>query len=116
MDPEKQKILDELVYVKKGMPAVLYREEVLDGEPVAVLYDAVQKDMYHLKGNSSAIWQLIDGTRTVREIAREVAEDCQDVDFDLVLKDVVRFITKIGRQGLIGYAYKQPVAEDGGTP
>jgi hypothetical protein len=113
MDSEKAKVLDTLVYVKKTMPSVLYREEILDGEPVAVLYDAVNKEMYHLKGNSSHIWRLIDGRRSVRDIACALADQAPDADPALILKDTVQFITKIGRQGLISYAYKMEASAPG---
>jgi hypothetical protein len=39
---EKEKILDSVIYVKKEMPEVLYRAEILDGEPVSLIYDAVK--------------------------------------------------------------------------
>lgn len=104
---EKEKMLDEIIYVKKEMPEVLYREEILDGEPVSLIYDAVKKEMYHLKGNSSRIWKLFDGTRTLRMIAGELTPAAKEKDEKMILKDVIQFVVKLGRFNLIQFAYKR---------
>lgn len=104
---DRENILDSIIYVKKEMPEVLYREEILDGERVAVLFDAVKKEMYHLKGNSDKIWRLIDGKRTLRKIAGELMEiSMDDAEEQAVIKDVIKFLVKLGRLDLIKFAYK----------
>lgn len=113
MAPEKKEsILDEVIYVKKEMPEVLHREEILDGEPVSLIYDAVKKDMYHLKGNSGAIWKLIDGKRTVRMIAQELEKMTVGGDEKKVLQDVIKLVVKLGRLNLIQFAYKRSIDKE----
>lgn len=109
---KKETILDEVVYVKKEMPEVLQREEILDGEPVSLIYDAVKKDMYHLKGNSGAIWKLIDGKRTVRMIAQELEKMTVGGDEKKVLQDVIKLVVKLGRLNLIQFAYKRSIDKE----
>jgi len=104
---EKEKILDSVIYVKKEMPEVLYREEILDSEPVSLIYDAVKKEMYHLKGNSGKIWKLIDGKRTLRMIAQELKTMTGASDEKILIKDVITFVVKLGRLQLIQFAYTQ---------
>ena len=104
---EKEKILDSVIYVKKEMPEVLYRAEILDGEPVSLIYDAVKKEMYHLKGNSGKIWKLIDGKRTLRMIAQELKTMTGASDEKILIKDVITFVVKLGRLQLIQFAYTQ---------
>ena len=109
---KKETILDEVIYVKKEMPEVLQREEILDGEPVSLIYDAVKKDMYHLKGNSGAIWKLIDGKRTVRMIAQELEKMTVGGDEKKVLQDVIKLVVKLGRLNLIQFAYKRSIDKE----
>jgi len=101
---EKQNIL-EIVYVKKEMPEVLYRNEVLDGVNVSLIYDYIKKELYHLKGNSETIWKLIDGVQSVKMIIKKIKED-NNVQHNLIEKDVIKTIVKFGRKGLIKFAYK----------
>jgi hypothetical protein len=103
---DKENMIGQMVYVPKEMPEILYRQEILDGHPVSLIYNAMKKEMYHLKGNSSLIWSLIDGKRTIKMIARQVAQITGETDEDFLVKDVVKCIVKAGRLGLIKFAYK----------
>lgn len=111
-DLDKANILDSLIYVKKEMPEVLYRDEILDGEPVAIIYDAVGKEMYHLKGNSGTIWKMIDGKRSLIAIAREISQTTGEKDENLILQDVIKFVVKLGRMNLIKFAHKRKNSEE----
>jgi hypothetical protein len=102
----KEKILDELIYVKKEMPEVHFRREILEGKVVHLIFDAVKKEMYHLKGNSGRIWHLMDGKRTIDMIAHKLAAETNEKDKNLLLQDVIRFVVKLGRFKLIKFAYK----------
>lgn len=104
---QKENILDELIYVKKEMPEVLYREEIIDGKPVSVIFDAVNKELYQLKGNSSRIWQLIDGESSMKMIAARLRDMTEAIDDKQLLQDVIRFVVKLGRLKLIKFAYKR---------
>ncbi|GAB4249293.1 PqqD family protein [Deferrisoma sp.] len=102
---DRNAVIHHMVYVKKTMPEVLVRREILDGVPVAILYDAVRKEAYHLAGEGGRIWELMDGKRTTREIAAEL---CREFGMDEAeaVREVVRFVLKIGRLDLIRYAYE----------
>jgi hypothetical protein len=108
---DNDRMLSEIVYVPKEMPDILYRQEILDGQPVSLIYHAIKKEMYRLKGNSSLIWSLIDGKRTVSMIVKEVLDITGETNEELVIKDVVKCIVKAGRIDLIKFAYKLKTQE-----
>jgi PqqD family protein of HPr-rel-A system len=45
---------------------------VLDGE--AVVYDEVSGELHHLNGSATVVFELLDGTSTIRELAADVAD------------------------------------------
>jgi hypothetical protein len=102
----KNDVLDKVVYVKKEMPEVLHRKEILDGEPVSLLYDAVNGCVFHMKGSGEDVWDLIDGRRTVRMIAQELAGDAREESVQEALQDVIRLVVKLGEFDLIKYGYR----------
>ena len=104
--PIQSDMLDQMVYVKKEMPEVLFREEHLDGEPIALLFDASGKQLFHIRGNGGEVWKLIDGRRTIRMIAEELASREGEESTDELLRDVVKLIVKLGENDLIKYGYR----------
>jgi PqqD family protein of HPr-rel-A system len=45
---------------------------VLDGE--AVVYDDVSGELHHLNASATVVFELLDGTSTIRELADDVAD------------------------------------------
>jgi hypothetical protein len=102
----KQDVIERIVYVKKEMPEVLFREEILNGESVAIIYDSITKTMFHVKGNGGAIWKLLDGRRTIRMVSEDLARASPGLDESDALADVTRFVVQLGEQRLIRFAYE----------
>lgn len=96
-----------LIFYRSRMPEAFLREEILNGEPVTLLFDGLKKEMYKLKGNSFRIWKLLDGGNTVSQIVEALGRDSgKDVPRELIIKDVCKFISQIGKLGLIKVARK----------
>jgi PqqD family protein of HPr-rel-A system len=45
---------------------------VLDGE--AVVYDEVSGELHHLNASATMVFELLDGTSTIRQLAADVAD------------------------------------------
>jgi PqqD family protein of HPr-rel-A system len=45
---------------------------VLDGE--AVVYDEVSGELHHLNASATVVFEMLDGTSTIRELAGDVAD------------------------------------------
>ena len=75
---------------------VLFRE-LDDG---CVLYDPAREKVHSLNVTAGVIWCLIDGSRTVDEIAGEVGTQ-SGADRASVLRDVLRTVNEFARQGLL---------------
>jgi PqqD family protein of HPr-rel-A system len=45
---------------------------VLDGE--AVVYDEASGELHHLNASATIVFELLDGTSTIRELATDVAD------------------------------------------
>jgi hypothetical protein len=70
----------------------------VDGE--IVLYDDSRRVLHRLNPTASALWQCLDGTGTLGEIAADMADVFQ-VDRDRVLADVLMAAREFGEQGLL---------------
>jgi len=75
---------------------VLFRE-LDDG---CVLYDAETEKVHSLNVTAGVIWCLMDGERSLGEIAADVAAR-SDAEAETVLRDVVRAAGEFARQGLL---------------
>jgi PqqD family protein of HPr-rel-A system len=64
---------------------------VLDGE--AVVYDEVSGELHHLNASATVVFELLDGTSTIRELAADVAEA-----FEQPPREVETQIRKLVRQ------------------
>jgi Coenzyme PQQ synthesis protein D (PqqD) len=79
-------------------PQVVYRD--LANEEGGLLLH-VESGQYHgVNGTGSAIWKLIDGTRTVAEIAAALALEFNGAQIDFA-KEVDRFVDDLRRRGLL---------------
>jgi hypothetical protein len=70
----------------------------VDGE--IVLYDDSRGVLHRLNPTASALWQCLDGSGTLGEIATDIADVFQ-VDGDRVLADVLMTARELARQGLL---------------
>jgi len=71
----------------------------VDGE--TILLDTKGRVMRGLNATGGAAWKLADGTRTVAEIARVVAEQT-GAPGEKVVADVIAFFNELGGVGVIG--------------
>lgn len=65
-----------------------------------VVYDAETEIGYSLNGSARSIWDLCDGTRSVEEICRVLAEPL-DVSSDLLHEDVTTLVKELSKLGLL---------------
>lgn len=99
-----------LVFYRRRMPEAFCREEILNQEAVTLLFDDLKKEIYKLKGNSARIWKLLDGKNTLFEIVETLKKDAgADVPTELVIKDVCKFVSHIGKLGLIKAAKESEI-------
>ena len=75
---------------------ILFRE-LDDG---CVLYDPRNEKVHSLNLTAGFIWCLIDGSRSLGEIAAEISS-ASDADTAAVLTDVLRTADEFARQGLL---------------
>ncbi len=81
----------------------------VDGE--IVLYDDSRGVLHRLNPTASALWQRLDGTGTLGEIAADMA-DVFEVDCDRVLADVLMAARAFAQQGLLDGVGEPPELDD----
>jgi hypothetical protein len=84
------------VFIPSTRPDVAHVE--VDGE--VVLYDDVAKVMHRLNPTASVLWNCMDGSGTLIEIAGDLA-DAYRADAGAVLDDVVAVTRDLGDKGLL---------------
>lgn len=77
----------------------------LDGE--AVLTDEQMGAVHHLDPVGSAVWELVDGARSVAQLAAELAA-AYGADRARVQADVLAFTRRLGAQGLLAGVLADP--------
>jgi len=82
--------------VPRPKEAVLFRE-LADG---CVLYDPETEKVHSLNLTAGFIWCLIDGARSLEDVADEIAS-ATGADRAVVLRDVLDAAGEFARQGLI---------------
>jgi len=85
-------------------PAVVLREVFDDW---AVLFNPDTADAVGINPVGVAVWKLLDGKRTIEEIAGEVARFFTDVPSN-VLDEISTFITQLAQHGFVGFERKDP--------
>jgi hypothetical protein len=80
-------------------------EFVSDGE--CLLYSPARDQASVLNRTGTEIWELCDGTRSVRAIARTFAERCA-VDEGLLLDDIAAVVSMFRERGLVEIAADAP--------
>ena len=79
-------------------PDVVLREEFDDW---AILFHPVTNEAVGIGPVGVAIWKLLDGQRTVAQVAAEIEVQCPDAP-DTVLDDTVSFVEDLERRLLLG--------------
>jgi len=79
-------------------PVVVLRTEFDDW---AVLFNADTADAVGTNPVGVAVWNLLDGKRTVEEIAQKIKRTFEDAP-DAVVKEVVAFVDKLAAYGFVG--------------
>lgn len=69
---------------------------VLDGE--AVVYDEVSGELHHLNASATLVFELLDGTSTIRELATDVADAFgkQPQEIETQIRKLVRQFRQLG--------------------
>lgn len=80
-------------------PLIVLREEFDDW---AILFDPDSGEAFGLNPVSVFIWKCLDGRHTIRDILKEVHENCEDVP-DEAEDHLNGFIGSLVDQGLAGY-------------
>jgi hypothetical protein len=81
-------------------------EFVSDGE--CLLYSPASDQASVLNRTGTEIWQLCDGTRSIRSIARTLAER-YGVDEGLLLDDIAAAVSMLRERGLVEVASDAPL-------
>jgi SynChlorMet cassette protein ScmD len=85
-------------------PVVVLREEFDDW---AVLYNP---DTAYAAGTNPvgvAVWKLMDGNRSVEDIALEIKKNFEDVP-DAALNEIVTFVDTLAEKGFVGLELDKP--------
>lgn len=72
--------------------------QVVDGEAVLVLPEKGEVKVLNEVG--ARIWELVDGTRKIGQIAEQLTEDFE-VDIQKAQNDVVEFLQQLEQKGVI---------------
>lgn len=83
-------------------PTVVLREEFDDW---AILFNPDTADAVGTNPVGVAVWKLMDGRRSLKEIVAEIQDQFADVP-DAATKDVTAFIKDLAQRGFIGYEVK----------
>ncbi len=86
----------DLEFTPRHHPEVTTVE--LDDE--AVLYDERSGMAHVLNGTASVVWSCFDGSVSLRELARELAE-AYDVAATTIEEDLLSLVRRLGGQGLL---------------
>jgi hypothetical protein len=79
-------------------PGLAFR--TLDDQTVIV--DPQNRQVHVLNGTGSAIWQLLEGQRSVAEVVAELERDGPfQVERQRVASDVAAFLAELARKGLV---------------
>jgi len=84
MPPIKPRVRDDIAVVE------------IDGE--LVVYDERNGELHHLNPSASVVFQLLDGTATMRELADEIARtvDASPERVEAEIRSVQRYLRRAG--------------------
>ncbi|MCP4000579.1 MAG: PqqD family protein [Gammaproteobacteria bacterium] len=95
----------KLCYIRRQEPETITREEEINGEKCFIVFDDVDKGFYQLHGNAWQIWEMLDGKTSLEAIVDILCVE-NEAERDEIQVDVCKFISKIGKKGLIKAAVK----------
>jgi PqqD family protein of HPr-rel-A system len=72
----------------------------LDMSDGVILYDDTASLVHHLNPSAAVIWQICDGSGTVGELARDLAEE-YGLDIDLIREQVAQVVAEFDALGLV---------------
>lgn len=98
--------IKSLCYIRRQKPETITRREEIDGETCHVVFDDVGKGFYKLHGSAWRIWEMLDGKTSLEAIVDQLCEDDEESRIE-IQTDVCKFISKIGKKGLIKAAVKR---------
>lgn len=73
-------------------------DRVVDGE--ALLINLQSGDYFSLNSTGTKVWENIDGSKTVQDLAELVLAE-YDGDRDLIVADVLRLVNDLAGEGLV---------------
>ncbi len=82
-------------FVPRRSPRVNIKELIVDGKETYIMKNHLTGMYYDVDQVSYAIWNLIDGQRTLAEISKEVLEKWPDIEPDTA-EQVILFLAEIG--------------------
>jgi PqqD family protein of HPr-rel-A system len=82
----------------------------VDGE--GVVYDPETIELHHLNASAALVYQLCDGTGTVKELARDIAEELE-LPADQTLKQIRRVVTQFRYSGILTGKRPEPKPHQG---
>jgi len=80
-------------------PLLVLREEF---DEWAILFDPDTGDCFSLNPVSVFVWKRLDGKHTIRDILKELREDCEDAPENAEQK-IMGFIEELVKKGYAGY-------------
>jgi SynChlorMet cassette protein ScmD len=84
-------------------PTVVLREEFDDW---AILFNPDTAEAVGTNPVGVAVWKLMDGKRTLKDIVAEIQDNFTDVP-DAATTDVTAFIKDLAKRGFVGYELKK---------
>ena len=105
-DPDFFNKIKNLCYIRSGIPETITRREFVDGGECILVFDDTGKKFFKLKGNAWKIWDLLNGETSLGTIVDRLSLDGIE-NRKTVIRDVCRFVQKIGKLGLIKAALKK---------
>ena len=74
----------------------------IEGEVIIVPLVAgigdMEDELYTLNETGQAVWKLLDGTKTLREVAQELSEEFEGEE---IVQDVLGFVTELVRRRML---------------
>lgn len=68
--------------------------------PIASGIGDLEDELYTMNETGRAIWQRLDGKRTLTEVAVEIAEEF-DAPVDIINRDVLGFVGELARRKIL---------------
>ena len=84
-------------------PTVVFREEFDDW---AILFNPDTADAVGTNPVGVAVWKLMDGRRSLKEIVAKIQDQFADVP-NAAAQDVTSFIKDLAKRGFVGYELKE---------